>query len=104
ETVKALAPDFKDIFLLVRNTDRADELIAQWNGDGYSSNFHVIHCDLSDLASVVAATEKIKALCTRLDVLINNAGGVFKDRKTSKDGLEWAFSVNHLGHFLLTQR
>ena len=104
ETVKALAPDFQDIFLLVRNTDRAAELIAQWNGDSYPSNFHVIHCDLSDLASVVAAAEQLKILCTGLDVLINNAGGIFKDRETTTNGLEWAFSVNHLGHFLLTQR
>src|SRR5690554_1227503 len=104
ETVKALAPDFKDIFLLVRNSDKAEELIGQWIEEGYSSNFHVISCDLSDLSTVAIAAEKIKALCPNLDVLINNAGGIFRDRQTTADGLEWAFSVNHLGHFLLTQR
>lgn len=104
ETVKALTPSFKNIFLLVRNVDRAEELIAQWAEESHAPRFHVIPCDLSDLKTVVAATEQIKARCLRLDVLINNAGGIFKDRQTTNDGLEWAFSVNHLGHFLLTQQ
>ena len=104
ETVKALAPNFKEIFLLVRNTKKADELIAQWTDEAYSSNFHVIPCDLSDLSTVAAAAEKIQTLCPQLDVLINNAGGINKDRIVTKDGLELSFSINHLGHFLLTER
>jgi len=104
ETVKALAPNFKEIFLLVRNTEKADELIAQWTDEAYSSNFHVIPCDLSDLSTVAAAAEKIQTLCPQLDVLINNAGGINKDRIVTKDGLELSFSINHLGHFLLTER
>lgn len=104
ETVKALAPSCKTIFLLVRNIDRAEELVAQWAEEGHTCSFHVILCDLSELKTVVAATEQVKALCPRLDVLINNAGGIFKDRQTTKDNLEWAFSINHLGHFLLTKR
>jgi NAD(P)-dependent dehydrogenase (short-subunit alcohol dehydrogenase family) len=104
ETVKALAPNCKQIYLLVRNIERADELINQWTGRGYSSKFHVIPCDLSDLGTVMAATEKMKALCPQLDVLINNAGGIFKERQLTKDGIESSFSINHLGHFLLTRR
>ena len=104
ETVKALAPNFAEVFLLVRNTERAEQLVAQWTEEGHSANFHVIPCDLADLKTVAAAAEKIKAKCSQLDVLINNAGGINKERKITKDGLELSFSVNHLGHFLLTQR
>ena len=39
---------------------------------------------------------------TRLDVLINNAGGVFFERKQSVDGIEMTFALNYLGGFLLT--
>jgi NAD(P)-dependent dehydrogenase (short-subunit alcohol dehydrogenase family) len=39
----------------------------------------------------------------RLDVLVNNAGGVFRDRIVTEDGIEATFAVNHLGYFLLTQ-
>jgi retinol dehydrogenase 12 len=38
----------------------------------------------------------------RIDVLVNNAGGVFGKRTLSKDGYETTFAVNHLAPFLLT--
>ncbi|ONI85593.1 hypothetical protein ALI22I_27840 [Saccharothrix sp. ALI-22-I] len=38
----------------------------------------------------------------RIDVLANNAGAIFTSRKTSADGHEMTFQVNHLAPFLLT--
>ncbi|WP_158847685.1 SDR family NAD(P)-dependent oxidoreductase [Saccharothrix deserti] len=38
----------------------------------------------------------------RIDVLANNAGAIFRTRKTSVDGHEMTFQVNHLAPFLLT--
>jgi NAD(P)-dependent dehydrogenase (short-subunit alcohol dehydrogenase family) len=38
----------------------------------------------------------------RIDVLANNAGGIFGDRKLTVDGNETTFQVNHLAPFLLT--
>ena len=38
----------------------------------------------------------------RLDVLINNAGLVLGERRTSADGFEYTFALNHLAPFLLT--
>jgi NAD(P)-dependent dehydrogenase (short-subunit alcohol dehydrogenase family) len=38
----------------------------------------------------------------RVDVLVNNAGGVNKTRRLTADGIEATFAVNHLGYFLLT--
>ena len=39
----------------------------------------------------------------RLDVLVNNAGGVLSDYRLTKDGFEWHFGVNYLAQVLLTQ-
>jgi NAD(P)-dependent dehydrogenase (short-subunit alcohol dehydrogenase family) len=39
----------------------------------------------------------------RLDVLVNNAGGVFPKRVDSKDGLEATFALNVMAPFVLTQ-
>lgn len=59
--------------------------------------------DFSRLDDVRALAEQIKAsLDGRLDVLANNAGGIFGDRIVTTDGYEYTFQVNHLAPFLLT--
>ena len=40
---------------------------------------------------------------SRLDVLINNAGGLFLFRGRSVDGIEMTWALNHLSYFLLTR-
>jgi NAD(P)-dependent dehydrogenase (short-subunit alcohol dehydrogenase family) len=63
------------------------------------------HCYLADLASLDGArrlARDVAAEHERLDVLVNNAGVVVKERRESADGHELTFAVNHLSHFLLT--
>jgi NAD(P)-dependent dehydrogenase (short-subunit alcohol dehydrogenase family) len=60
---------------------------------------------LCDFASQGAIRELARTFCAshdRLDVLINNAGGVNRNRRLTVDGIETTFAVNHLGYFLLT--
>ena len=38
----------------------------------------------------------------RLDVLVNNAGGIFMRRELTADGLEMTFALDHLAYFQLT--
>ncbi|EME86149.1 uncharacterized protein MYCFIDRAFT_59350 [Pseudocercospora fijiensis CIRAD86] len=58
--------------------------------------------DLSSQASVRDAAARIAGVMTHVDLLINNAGLVSSERKTTSEGLELQFAVNHIGHFLLT--
>ncbi|NQW83241.1 MAG: SDR family NAD(P)-dependent oxidoreductase [Alcaligenaceae bacterium] len=58
--------------------------------------------DLADLASVRACAQSFLALNVPLRYLINNAG-VAGAKGLTAQGFEWAFGVNHLGHFLLTR-
>jgi len=58
--------------------------------------------DYSDLAQVHRLADQLLERCPRIDVLANNAGGVFGDRKVTGDGHELTFQVNHLAPFLLT--
>jgi NAD(P)-dependent dehydrogenase (short-subunit alcohol dehydrogenase family) len=59
--------------------------------------------DLKDLKSIKTAGEALKAKYPIIDILINNAGGVFSEFERTVDCFEVGFQVNHLGHFLLTQ-
>lgn len=58
--------------------------------------------DLSSMAEVRRVASKVSAHYPKLDVLINNAGGVFPKRQVTVDGFEYTFALNHLTCFLLT--
>lgn len=58
--------------------------------------------DLSSQAEVRRLANAFANRHQRLDVLVNNAGGLFELRRESVDGIEMTFALNHLGHFLLT--
>ena len=61
-----------------------------------------ITADFTDLASVRQAAKAILKVCPQIDVLINNAGGLWPDRILTDDGHEQTFQVNYLAPFLLT--
>jgi NAD(P)-dependent dehydrogenase (short-subunit alcohol dehydrogenase family) len=58
--------------------------------------------DFSALKNVRKLAADIRKKYKKIDVLINNAGGVFGKRSLTADGFEWTFGVNHLAPFLLT--
>ena len=57
--------------------------------------------DFSSLDQVRQLARDIKGKHDRLDVLINNAGILDNRQRTSEDGYEMTFAVNHLAPFLL---
>jgi NAD(P)-dependent dehydrogenase (short-subunit alcohol dehydrogenase family) len=58
--------------------------------------------DLSSQQQVRELACRVRESYPRLDVLVNNAGGLWMHRQTTVDGLEMTFAVNHLASFLLT--
>ncbi len=59
--------------------------------------------DLESLADVRRFAGEFTQAHPRLDVLINNAGGGYPERKVTADGLEASMATNHFGPFLLTE-
>lgn len=68
---------------------------------GVESSSYLI-ADLSSQAEIRRLAADVKNLTNRLDVLVNNAGGLFLSRRETVDGLEMTFALNHLAYFLLT--
>lgn len=58
--------------------------------------------DFADLEQVRRLAGEISAAAPKIDVLVNNAGGLFKTGNKTKDGHEPNFQINHLSPFLLT--
>jgi NAD(P)-dependent dehydrogenase (short-subunit alcohol dehydrogenase family) len=58
--------------------------------------------DLSLVSQVRRVAEEIKAAAPKIDVLVNNAGGIFMERIETSEGLEMTFALNHMAYFALT--
>jgi NAD(P)-dependent dehydrogenase (short-subunit alcohol dehydrogenase family) len=58
--------------------------------------------DTSDQRSIGAFAGAYRDTYGSLDVLVNNAGVLLADRKTSIDGIEVTFATNVLGYWLVT--
>jgi NAD(P)-dependent dehydrogenase (short-subunit alcohol dehydrogenase family) len=63
---------------------------------------HAFTADFTDLAQVRKLAGQLRAVCSRIDVLVNNAGAIMPGFERTADGHEKTFQVNHLAPFLLT--
>ena len=62
----------------------------------------VLNLDLLSEDAIHRFAEEFNKKYGQLDVLHNNAGASFFERKLTEGGVEYNFMVNYLGHFLLT--
>jgi NAD(P)-dependent dehydrogenase (short-subunit alcohol dehydrogenase family) len=85
-----------------RNQERLETILEDVQGQAGGEEARSYLADLSSLAAVRELAERILAAEGRLDVLVNNAGIVSRERRVSEDGVELTFAVNYLSHFLLT--
>jgi len=103
ETTKGLAKRGAKIIIACRDVDRGEEAAEKIKLETKNGRILVMFLDLSSLDSVRHFVSEFKQKRIPLHVLINNAGVWMGDeRKTTQDGFEMSFGVNHLGHFLLT--
>jgi NAD(P)-dependent dehydrogenase (short-subunit alcohol dehydrogenase family) len=98
ETMRVLALRGAHVIGTARTQDKGREACSKVTGGATS-----VVLELSDFISVAACADRIRALTPRIDMLILNAGVVL-GKLQQVYGLEKHFVVNHLGHFLLTQR
>lgn len=68
--------------------------------DGIGADFYC--ADFARLDDVRELAESLRAAYDRIDVLANNAGGIFSGPTMTEDGFELTFQVNHLAPTLLT--
>jgi NAD(P)-dependent dehydrogenase (short-subunit alcohol dehydrogenase family) len=88
-----------------RDRERAQSLLRAIREKGATATFYA--ADFASLDDVRRMAEGVRGDCSRLDVLINNAGigvaGAYPGRCESRDGLELRSAVNYLSGFLLTR-
>ncbi|HVB93961.1 MAG TPA: SDR family oxidoreductase [Acidimicrobiales bacterium] len=102
ETAKALASMGATTVLACRSPEKAETAAADVRSASGSDDVHVVPLDLADLSSVEAGAAEVLSRWDRLDVLVNNAGGIWSGRQVTAQGFEQTLGVNHVGPFFLT--
>src|SRR5271157_6112208 len=83
------------VIIVGRSPQKTPKVAGELNAPYYLADFSKLD-DVRKLAS------QIKKDIPRIDVLVNNAGGVMGERRLTVDGNEMTIQVNHLAPFLLT--
>ena len=83
-----------------RRTAAAEAEIAAAAGD---DGFTMARADFTLMSEVKRVADEVGSRTGRLDVLINNAGGVRDRQVITAEGTEATFAANHLAPFLLTR-
>jgi NAD(P)-dependent dehydrogenase (short-subunit alcohol dehydrogenase family) len=104
EAAVVLARDGATVAITARDAARGAAALDEirQRADRTDDGVAVLALDLSSFASVRGFAADLLDRYDRLDVLLNNAGLVLRDRRETAEGFEMTFGVNHLGHFLLT--
>ena len=85
-----------------RNAAKTDAAVQRIVAETGNPSVEYLLADLSSQREVRRMADEAEERLPRLDVLLNNAGGIFLSSRPSADGIEMTFALNHLGYFLLT--
>ena len=103
EAARSIAQQGAKVVLVGRDPGKTARCLEEVRRSAPGAEVTSLLCDFSRQADVRRLANDVLAKLDRLDVLVNNAGTVFRERTLTEDGIEATFAVNHLGYFLLTQ-
>ncbi|MGY1837359.1 oxidoreductase [Blastococcus sp. SYSU DS0510] len=102
QTSLALAGAGAHVVLAAREPRKTDAAVARIAERYPAASLEVVPLDLGDLSAVRTAAQRVVSAHPRVDLLVNNAGVMAMPQRTTTDGFELQFGVNHLGHWALT--
>ena len=91
------------IVLIARSKSRGKVTLARLHEKAPDLAHTVHYADLTRISEMKRVAAEIASQEPRIDVLINNAGAMFANRKLTEDGLECTFALNHMAYFVITE-
>ncbi len=104
ETVKQLLQRGDHVILHGRTEEKAKLAKLEVLKEYPKGVIETVFGDLASLQEVKKLAEQFLSLKPKLTSAIFNAGVYMKEKKLSIDGFELTLAINHLSHFLLTQK
>jgi retinol dehydrogenase 12 len=103
-TARELARSGARVIIVGRSPERCAATLERIRGQTGAKAVESLVADLSSQDQVRRLADQVRERCDRLDVLVNNAGGMYLDRRQTVDGIELTLALNHLSYFLLTNQ
>ncbi len=91
------------LVLVGRNRDKGERALGMLRARVPDVLAEMHYADLLRRDEIHRLARELLQAVPRIDLLLNNAGAFFTERKLTADGLERTFALNHIGYFLLTQ-
>ena len=101
-TALELARQGLNVVITGHNPERTRAAVASLQQESGNKNVSYLLADFFRPTEVRALAQTFLATHDRLDILINNAGGTFSERKLTPDGFERTWALNHLAYTGLT--
>jgi retinol dehydrogenase-12 len=92
------------VFVTGRDTDRGQRAVADLRQRASHDNVHFLAAEHATVRGNTELARKLPVTVDRLDVLVNNVGGIYADRWETSDGYEGTLATNFVGPFALTER
>jgi NAD(P)-dependent dehydrogenase (short-subunit alcohol dehydrogenase family) len=89
-----------DVVVHGRDTQAGAEVVDELSRTGADATF--VEADFADVDAVRDLSSTVREETNGLDLLVNNAGGLFRHGALTDAGVEYTFHVNHLSPYLLT--
>ena len=103
ETAVALTQAGARVAIVCRTAEKGEHTVAEIRRRSGKPDVLLFVADLSSQRAVRTLAAQLTGALPRLDVLVNNAGLIMRERVLTADGLETTFAVNHLAYFLLAR-
>ena len=99
---KVIASKNYQIGLVGRNPEKGKKAIETIQSKTGNENLDFFQCDLSSVKNIKKLSDEIKNKYSKIDVLLNNAGGANKTKVITSEGLEKTFATNQMNYYVLS--
>ncbi|OYR42211.1 daunorubicin C-13 ketoreductase [Halorubrum sp. Ib24] len=89
-----------DVIVHGRDAEAGRAVVDELTRSGVDAGF--LRADFASVDAVRELAADVREETDGIDLLVNNAGGLFRNGATTDAGIEYTFHVNHLSPYLLT--
>lgn len=102
ETALGLARAGATVVLVCRDRSKGEVALSEIKRSSSNKNVLLLTADLTQASDIQTLQSDVKDKFGHVHVLINNAGAIFGERRTTEEGIELTFATNHLNYFMMT--